>query len=178
MDATTWGTVADWAQAVSSTVVLFLILLQMRQVNQQIIQSEDHTRFDRSWEFVRLYREELRDADRMLIPHIDDFNALEGDVDSDEYKLFICRFFKPRVALFALLNQLIQHQEVDERVLFGYLEEEFNRFVEIGVRTTGSQEFRTSMAAKLNLLLTLWGSQIKSSKLLYGTMPTGSETKV
>ena len=39
MNTELWGTIADWAQAVSSTVVLFLILMQMKQVNQQILQN-------------------------------------------------------------------------------------------------------------------------------------------
>jgi len=168
MQAEFWGTVADWAQAVSSTVVLFLILLQMKQVNKQMVQNEDSDRFTRSWEFVKFYREQLKDIDRQVAPRFGAFDPLTAGKDSDDFRLFVASFYKPRIDLFVLLNQLIQHQQVDERLLYGYLECDFNKFIEIGVLYEGAQEFKAHIGAKINLLLTLWGSHIKSSNLLYG----------
>jgi len=43
------GSAADWAQAVSSTVVLFFIYQQMKQTNTQMIQNDDQERYRRSW---------------------------------------------------------------------------------------------------------------------------------
>lgn len=166
-----WGSAADWAAAISSSVVLILIWQQIRQVNTQIIQNDEQERFRRSWEFVRFYRDELRDYARRLedIP----FDALTADPDCDLYRKYIRYFYQPRVDLFILLNQLVQHQQVEERLLFGYLEYDFNRFVEIGVTTKGAQEFRRDTGAKLSILLAVWGTHIKSRQLLYGAQATG-----
>jgi len=166
MAAVSWGSVADWAQAISSTVVLVLIYLQMRQVNSQMLQNEAQERFRRSWEFVRLYRDELREFEHRLesLPHPID-TILENPSPS-QLELLSANFLQPRLHLFILLNNLVQHQEVDERVLFGYLEDEFNQFVQIGIKRSNLQQFKKEIAAKMNLLMTLWGTQIKCNELL------------
>ncbi len=163
-----WFLVAAWVQAVGNTVVLIMIWFQMRQVQQQISQSDEQERFRRSWEFIRLYRDDLREEDAALGAAMEDFDAMVADVDCEAYDQQIRYFYKPRWHLFVLLNQLVRHQEVDERILFGYLEQEFNRFVEIGLKKYGRDEFLQGIGGKIDILLTLWGSQIKSSRLLYG----------
>jgi hypothetical protein len=162
-----WGLAASWAQAISNTVVLFLIYLQMRQVNSQMVQNDDQERYRRSWEFVKLYREELRQSEHDLVPLKDQFQVNATDPSSDLFKTLFEEFFKPRMHLFVLLNQLVHHQEVDERVLFGYLESDFNLFVELGIIRHGAAEFRKLIGSRIDILITLWGSQIKSSQLLY-----------
>jgi hypothetical protein len=166
-----FGSVADWAQAISSTVVLVLIYKQMKLTNTQIVQNDDQERFRRSWEFVKLYREELREFERRLESYGDpfSFNPLSADPQSEDFRLFVTNFFRPRIHLFILLNQMVQRQEVDERVLFGYLEDEFNKFVEIGIRSASLQEFKKGIGVKISLLLSLWGTHIKASNLLYSS---------
>jgi hypothetical protein len=164
-----WYLAASWAQAISNTVVLFLIYLQMRQVNAQMIQNDDQERFRHSWEFVKLYREELRESKHDFGPMLEQFDPATIDSSSEVCSVLENEFFKPRIHLFVLLNQLIQNQEVDEHVLFGYLQQDFNLFVEIGVICHGAAEFRKKIGPRINMLLTLWGSQIKSSQLLYKT---------
>jgi hypothetical protein len=165
-----WAIAASWAQAIANTVVLFLIYLQMKQVNQQMIQNDEQEKWHRSWEFVRFYREELRECDRQLEPYrASGFDATKEPIDSEIYAQFITHFYKPRIHLFVLLNQMVQHQEVDERMLFGYLADEFNSFVEMGITISSLPEFRKSFGSKMDILLTLWGSLIKSKHLLYAT---------
>jgi hypothetical protein len=171
-----WNLVAVWVQTIANTVVLFMIYLQMRQVQAQMTQSDEQERFSRSWEFVRLYRDELRTEEVQLDQYREGFDPLTEPLDSPAFLTYADHFFAPRMHLFILLNQLIQHQQVDERILFGYLEDEFNRFAEIGIRKFGSDNFRNQQCARINILLTLWGSQIKASRMLYGgtnIMPTG-----
>lgn len=163
------GSAADWAQAISSTVVLFFIYQQMKQTNTQMIQNDDQERYRRSWEFVKLYREELREFEKRLEKLDCEFNPLTFSTESSEFCLYVQNFFRPRVHLFVLLNQMVMRQEVDERMLFGYLESEFNQFVEIGIKHFGLAEFKKEVGSNINLLLTLWGSQIKSSNMLFAT---------
>lgn len=166
-----WGSIADWAQAISSTVVLFFIYQQMKQTNTQMIQNDDQERYRRSWEFVKLYREELRGFEKRLEQLDFDFNPLTFDPnpESSEFSIYVQNYFRPRVHLFVLLNQMVVRQEVDERMLFGYLEPEFNKFVEIGIKQYGLVEFKQEIGSKINLLITLWGSQIKAHTLLFAT---------
>lgn len=163
-----WNLVAVWAQAISSTVVLFMIYFQIRQVNTQIVQVDEQERFRRSWEFVRLYRDELRSDEMQLSSYKLDFLPLCCEPDTEPFHKHMLYFYAPRYPLFTLLNQLVEHQQVDERILYGYLEDDFNKFVELGIRKYGLEKFRVQYGTKLKLLLTLWGSQIKSTRLLYG----------
>jgi hypothetical protein len=163
-----WNLVAVWVQTVANTVVLFMIYLQMKQVQQQMTQSDSQERFSRSWEFVKLYRDELREFEQRIEVYRDEFDPLTAEPNSEAYSAYIAHFYKPRWHLFLLLNHLIRHQEVDERILFDYLGEEFNRFVEIGMRHYG-HTFKTDMCSKMDILVTSWGAQIKSSRLLYST---------
>jgi hypothetical protein len=174
-----WNLVAVWVQTVANTVVLFMIYLQMKQVQQQMTQSDAQERFSRSWEFVKLYRDELREFEQRLDIYRDGFDPLTADTKSDAFNAYLSYFYKPRWHLFLLLNHLIRHQEVDERILFDYLGEEFNRFVEIGVINYGLN-FKTDMCNQMDILVTSWGAQIKASRLLYSTdfpaceLPTNS----
>jgi len=170
-----WNLVAVWAQAISSTVVLFMIYMQIRQVNDQIIQNDQHERFRRSWEFVKLYREELKSDDSKLVSIEDEFNPLVDTPDCEAFREFWNHFFIPRLNLYILLNQLVANQEVDEKILYGYLEADFNKFVEIGIRKYGLDEFKAKFGVKIKLLIQLWGSLIPSSRMLYA--PTGSHPK-
>jgi hypothetical protein len=163
-----WNLVAVWVQTVANTVVLFMIYLQMKQVQQQMSQSDEHERFGRSWEFVKLYRDELRDLEERLENYRDSFDPLKSDPKSEAYATYLTYYYKPRWHLFLLLNHLIRHQEVDERILFDYLGEEFNRFVELGLTAYG-QQFKSDMFSQMNILVTSWGAQIKSNRLLYST---------
>ncbi|HEY9778408.1 MAG TPA: hypothetical protein V6C81_31895 [Planktothrix sp.] len=162
-----WGSVADWAQAISSTVVLVLIFFQMRQVNRQMTQSEELERYRRSWEFVTFCREELREDERLVAHLTDSYEEYLRAVGTDEFRELIDHFYKPRLHVFMLLNQLVQHQEVDERVLYGYLEDDFIRFVELGIANLGQPTFTKEIGPKLDLLLTLWGSQSRIRTLLF-----------
>jgi hypothetical protein len=171
-----WNLVAVWAQAISSTVVLFMIYMQIKQVNDQIIQNDQHERFRRSWEFVKLYREELKSDDSKLVSIEDEFNPLVDTPDCKAFHEFWNHFFIPRFNLYILLNQLVANQEVDEKILYGYLEEDFNKFVEIGIRKYGLEDFKAKFGVKIKLLIQLWGSLIPSSRMLYGN-PTGSHPK-
>ncbi|HEY9677391.1 MAG TPA: hypothetical protein V6C76_05255 [Drouetiella sp.] len=169
-----FGSAADWAQAISSTIVLFFIYQQMRQTNTQMIQNDDQERYRRSWEFVKLYREELREFEKRLEQLNCDFNPLTYEQSSPEFCAYVLNFFRPRKHLFILLNQMVMRQEVDERMLFGYLEDEFNKFVEIGIRHYGPAEFKQEVGSKINLLVTLWGAQIKSKALLFTSTTTST----
>jgi len=162
-----WQLMASWAQAISNTVVLFLIYLQMRQVNTQIIQNDNQERFRRSWEFVKLYREELRETEQNFAPLLEKFDPNTASASSEVCVNLKNSFFKPRIHLFVLLNQLVQSQEVEEGALFGYLEEDFNLFVEIGIASYGATDFKNKIGSRIHLLITLWGSQIRSSQLLF-----------
>lgn len=173
-----WNLIATWAQAVSSTVVLFMIYFQIRQVNTQIIQSEDQEKFRRSWEFVKLYRDELRQDEVLLVKHKEGFNPLICEPGTEAFELHMRHFYYPRYHLFGLLNQLVEHQQVDERILFGYLSDDFNKFVELGIRQFGLDEFRAQYAAKMKLLFALWGTQIKSTRMLYGSTTKPTELPV
>jgi len=164
-----WGSVADWAQAISSTVVLIFIYMQMRQVNRQMLQNDDYEKYRRSWEFVTFCRDELRDNERTICDLWDRYDEVKQAPSSDDFQLLICHFFKPRFHIFVLLNQLVQHQEVDERVLYGYLEEDFNRFVELGIISMGHQAFTRDIGPKIDLLLTLWGMNPRLKPILLAT---------
>src|SRR6516164_8934241 len=98
-----WALTASWAQAISNTVVLFLIYLQMRQVNVQMIQNDDLERFRRSWEFVKLYREELRDTRHDFEDVIARFDPNKTEPGAEICSTLDHEFFKPRVHLFILL---------------------------------------------------------------------------
>lgn len=163
-----WNLTASWAQSISSTIVLFMIFSQIRQVNTQIIQSDNQEKFRRSWEFVKLYRDELRNDESKLNEYKDGFVPLTCDPGTEAFKRHVQHFYLPRLHLFVLLNQLVEYQEVDERLLFGYLEEDFNKFVELGIRQNGLEAFKLEHGQRLRLLLTLWGTQIKSTRMLYG----------
>lgn len=173
-----WAITASWAQAVANTVVLFLIYLQMKQVNLQMTQNDEQERWRRSWEFIKFYREELREYDKRLERYAEQGIDAAGEaVESDCYKCYLRNYYEPRIPLFILLNQLIQHQEVDERMLFGYLSDEFNRFIELGVSSSNTTEFRKTFGSRMDILITLWGTLIKSKHLLY-TSPTQSGTRI
>ena len=165
MDGALW---AAWAQAIANTVVLFLIYLQMKQVNEQMVQNDEQEKWRRSWEFVKFYREELRSEDQALGDSGEIFDVAKAASVPEAFRLHVKYFYKPRIVLFSLLNQMVQHQEVDERMLFGYLSEDFNKFVEIGISLSNQAEFRKELGPRLNILLQVWGTHIKSSQLLYG----------
>jgi hypothetical protein len=164
-----WNLVAVWAQSISSTVVLFMIYFQIKQVNTQILQNDVQERFRRSWEFIKTYLDELRIDHAKLEQYRDEFDCGEAVVDSQQFQAWIQHFYRPRVHLFYLLNKLIEHQEADERLLFGYLEDDFNTFVTLGVRFYGLETFKKKVGVRIKILLSLWGSQIPAAKLLYSS---------
>ncbi|HEY9792067.1 MAG TPA: hypothetical protein V6D22_16795 [Candidatus Obscuribacterales bacterium] len=169
MVAIDWNLVAVWAQAIANTVVLVLIWRQIKQANTQIIQNDRYEIYRRSWEFVRFYRDEVRVDDSHLVTLDQDFDPTTGEPGSAPLTEYMRHFYAPRLPLFALLNFLVEQQQVDEQLLFGYLKDDFNRFVELGVRQFGAEEFRKVCGARLKLLLTLWGSHVSSTRLLFGT---------
>ena len=118
-----------WIQAATNTVVLIFIYWQLGQVREQMVQSDEQSRFSRSWEFLQFYEAQVREADK---------------------------FYEPRISVFRLLNQLMSLQQVDERILFGYLEQDFNRFVQIGIEQCGRENFNREVKSQIQLLLTSW----------------------
>lgn len=162
-----WNLVAVWAQSISSTIVLFMIYFQIKQVNTQIIQNDSQERFRRSWEFIKTYLDEVRSDAGNLEEFPEKFDAHACCVSDEQFHAWIKHFYRPRVHLFYLLNKLVEHQEADERLLFGYLEDDFNTFVTLGIRHLGLEEFKKTTGARIKILLSLWGSQITASKLLY-----------
>lgn len=161
------GSLADWAQAIASTVVLVFIYRQIKQQNLQMRQNDDHEQYRRSWEFVKFCREELRETEREIQPLLCEYDAIKNRPDSPEFKELVTYLFRPRVHIFALLNQLVKRQEVDERVLYGYLEDEFTHFCEIGVLSLGHEEFTRHVVPKISLLITLWGANNRLNSLLF-----------
>lgn len=172
-----WNLVAVWAQSISSTIVLFMIFFQIKQVNTQIIQNDVQERFRRSWEFIKTYLDEVRMDAIHLEEHKDKFDVYATPTDTEQFLAWIRHFYRPRVHLFYLLNKLVEHQEADERLLFGYLEDDFNTFVTLGIRRFGLEEFKKTTGARIKILLSLWGSQITASKLLYSG-PQAAQTRV
>ncbi len=167
-----WNLVAVWAQSISSTIVLFMIFFQIKQVNTQIIQNDIQERFRRSWEFIKTYLDEVRMDAVHLEEYKEKFDIYTAAPDNEQFLAWIKHFYRPRVHLFYLLNKLVEHKEADERLLFGYLEDDFNTFVTLGIRKFGLEEFKKTTGARIKILLSLWGSQITASKLLY----SGPET--
>lgn len=162
-----WNLVAVWAQSISSTVVLFMIYFQIKQVNTQIIQNDVQERFRRSWEFIKTYLDEVRRDTLHLEEFKERFDAWDTATDTEQFRAWMKHFYRPRIHLFYLLNKLVEHQEADERLLFGYLEDDFNTFVTLGVRQFGLEEFKRTTGGRIRILLSSWGSQISASKLLY-----------
>ena len=167
-----WNLVAVWAQSISSTIVLFMIFFQIKQVNTQIIQNDSQERFRRSWEFIKTYLDEVRQDSASLEEYRQDFEPCNTCTDSKQFQAWVKHFYRPRVHLFYLLNKLIEHQEADERLLFGYLEEDFNTFVLLGINLYGLDEFKKNVGSRIRILLSLWGSQIPAAKLLYSATGT------
>jgi hypothetical protein len=162
------GSLADWAEALTNTVVLVFIYKQLRLMNVQMVQNDDQERFRRSWEFIKLYRDELSPTDGQLPPALLDLEVQDDLVLPDnELGQLVDLFYRPRLRLFSLLSQLLEHQEVEERLLFGYLIDDFNKFVFIGIRSGGAEPFKSDTAPKISMLLNAWGAQMKSRKLLF-----------
>jgi len=159
--------ITSWIQAASHLIVLFFIYWQLRQVRDQMSQNEEHSKFQRSWEFIRFYSEELREENRCLTDLTESFpEVMQVEVGTDLFQSYMRHFYLPRISLFKLLDQLVSLQQLDERVLFEYMEGDFNHFVQLGVRSKGAEGFKKS--AGMKLLLSSWGSQIDARELLYG----------
>jgi hypothetical protein len=170
-----YGSVADWAQTISSTVVLVLIYKQMRLTSIQLRQAEDYERSRMSWDFIKFCHEELAD-EREISHHLERYEEIIKTPESKEFKDLIDHYYRPRVHVFALLNQLLHHQDVEERMLFGYLEEDFNRFIELGILKLGHKAFTQQLGPRLDLVITLWGSKARVKDLLFGNKGTPMAT--
>lgn len=172
------GSLADWASALSNTVVLVFIYKQLRLMNVQMVQNDEQERFRRSWEYIKLYRDQLNALDEQVPKRLLDCEMAETEFSSEELALVMEFFYRPRLRLFSLLSQLLQHQEVEERLLFGYLIDEFNNFVSLGVKSQGATEFMATTGPRISMLLTAWGAQLKARKQLWNLGNTGKiETK-
>lgn len=167
------GSLADWASALSNTVVLVFIYKQLRLMNVQMVQNDEQERFRRSWEFIKLYRDQLNPMDDQVPKRLLDCEMAETDFSPEELSLLMEFFYRPRLRLFSLLSQLLQHQEVEERLLFGYLIDEFNNFVSLGVKSQGATEFMAATGPRISMLLTAWGAQLKARKQLWNLGNTG-----
>ncbi|MBK8221395.1 MAG: hypothetical protein IPK73_10280 [Candidatus Obscuribacter sp.] len=161
------GSAADWAAALTNTVVLLFIYRQLKLMNVQMIQNDEQERFRRSLEFIKLYKEQLEQTDSLLPCELLNGDFLEKEPSGEDFPKLLELFYRPRVRLFTLLNLLMEHQEVEERLLFNYLIDEFNNFLAIGVKADGSAAFMQGTGARLSILLTAWGSQVKARKLLF-----------
>lgn len=161
------GSIADWAQALTNTVVLLFIYKQLRLMNVQMVQNDDQERSRRSWEFVKFYREQLGPLDALLPRELINCDLSQREISDEEFRQLYELFYTPRERLYTLLSHLLQHQEVEERLLFGYLIDEFNNFVAIGVKTHGAADFKQEIGAKIPMLLSAWGAQIKARKMLF-----------
>lgn len=170
-----WNLVAVWAQAVSSTVVLFMIYFQIRQVNVQIIQNDSQERFRRSWEFIKVYLGELRENSPRIAPVKTSMKIPATEFSPETFDAYVNYFYEPRLHLFVLLNKLVEHQEVDERLLFGYLDEDFNRFLEIGIRLLGSDRFKSEIGPRMQILINVWGTRTVAGKSLFKVSAAGSQ---
>lgn len=160
------GSLADWAEALTNTVVLVFIYKQLKLMNIQMIQNDDQERSRRSWEFVKFYQEQVKTTDELLERRFLQGDIFDMELDSEELKRCIELFYQPRLRLFTLLEQLLKQQEVEEKLLYGYLIEEFNNFVTLGIRSAGAQGFMSGAGARMSLLMTAWGTQLKARKLL------------
>lgn len=162
------GSVADWAQALTNTIVLLYIYRQLKLMNIQMIQNDDQERSRRSWEFVQFYHEQVKELDKLLPKQLSGVDLSSQEIEEPDLDVYIEHFYKPRIKLFTLLDQLLKHQEVEEKLLFGYLIEEFNNFVTLGVKVHGAKEFMSEASTKMSLLMTSWGAQVKARQLLIG----------
>lgn len=172
------GSLADWASALSNTIVLVFIYKQLRLMNVQMVQNDEQERFRRSWEFIKLYRDQLIALDDQVPKKLLDSEMAEAEFTPEELALLLEYYYRPRLRLFSLLSQLLQHQEVEERLLFGYLIDEFNNFVSLGVKSQGAPEFMANTGPRITMLLTAWGAQLKSRRLLWNPGNTGSGGKI
>ena len=168
-----WALVATWAQAISSTVVLFIIYLQIRQANTQLIQNDTQERFRRSWEFIKIYLDEQRANAPAVCALKTPMSVPAVEMPEQCFSGYVTYFYYPRLQLFSLLIQRVEHQEVDERLLFGYLDDDFNLFIEIGIRLSGLDGFKKVTAPKIQILLNLWGARIRAGKALYAIASVG-----
>lgn len=173
-----WGLIATWAQAISSTVVLFMIYRQIKQANSQLVQNDEQERFRRSWEFIKVYLDSQRENAPQLCALKVPFGVSVAEMPAETFNTCVCYFYHPRVHLFVLLNRLVEHQQVDERLLFGYLEDDFNRFIEIGIRLLGLDEFKKQTAPKIQILLNFWGTRIPAAKTLYAVATFSGATSI
>jgi len=174
-----YGSVADWAQAIASTVVLVLIYKQMRLTTVQLRQAEDYERKRMSWDFIKFCHEELLQEDQQIHNLIDNYDSVIKTPQSKEFAELVEHYYKPRVHVFTLLNQLIHHQDVEEPVLYGYMEEDFNRFIELGILSLGHKTFTQQLGPKIDLVITLWGSKARVKDLLFShKATTGAYTPV
>jgi len=99
-----------------------------------------------------------------------DFNPQTFEADSVEFCTYVQNYFRPRMHLYVLLNQMVMRQEGRRaNVVLDTWNTSSIKFVEIGIKHYGLVEFKQEVGSKINLLLTLWGSQIKSSNLLFAS---------
>lgn len=142
---------ALWIQSLSNVVVLIFIYRQLGSIRLQMSQSDNQNRAERAWQFMRFYQDEVARTDSAT----EDFQ----------------QFFRVRIRVFSLLNQLIRFQQVDERLLFGFLSEEFLDFVERSSKEIGRLKFAETVSPRIMFLIATWGGEER----IYGPKEGGVE---
>ena len=141
---------ALWIQSISNVVVLILIFRQLGSIRLQMSQTESQNRAERAWQFMHFYQEEVS----------------RNDSSSESFE----QYFQVRVKVFSLLNQLIRFQQVDERLLFGFLNEEFLGFVDRATATMGRLQFAEEVSPRMMFLIATWGGEER----IYGPKEGGT----
>jgi hypothetical protein len=162
-------TIPQWLQAICNPIVLFLMLWQLKQVKAQMSQYDEQAKLQRSWEFIKFYQDTVFENDERVRLYQEGFNPHHEEKTTEAYQSHLHYFYEPRINVYTLLNHLISLQQVDEPTLFGYLQSDFNRFMEFGIAHYGTEEFKQKMAPQINLLLTTWATKIDTCNLIYGT---------
>lgn len=169
---------AIWIQSVSNVLVLFFIYRQLDGFRLQLAQTETQARAERSWQFMNFYQDEMSRfgaAAYELRPA-----ASEPPGDGPAPGLHVSEqwheAFRTRTRVFSLLNQLIRFQQVDERLLYSFLNEEFLEFVNEGTRVLGRLKFADEVSPRILFLVATWGGAERISGSAAESKPAPAKT--
>lgn len=145
-----------WIQTITNIIVLLFLYRQIRQINVQMSQNEEQSRVNRSWELIRFYQEVHHDHDSDLRELREQWWTEPKTLSRENIKDLHDSLFLPALPIFRLMNQLIRLQQVDERLLFGYLEREFRSFIDLGTEWYGKDVFNTRFRPDIQFLAATW----------------------
>ncbi len=141
---------AAWLQALSNILVLFFIYWQLKGFRDQMSQADEQNRAERAWQFMHFYQQEIGNT-----------SLSGGTPATDLSEELWAQYFQVRLRAFSLLNQLIRLQQVDERMLYGFLSDEFLAFTENTVKRIGQLRFMSEVSPRLMFLIATWGGEEK-----------------